>query len=543
MANTPIVDQFNNPSNDYVYPALSPCAGAGDNMFLEFLPNDSIGIIQGSNILESLSFASLKIPVTAFNSFNQVVQPGEVIFVPGLTKGLTTRSEGFVIPSLVSTDYTQNPFFMTVDLSINFYRNFQYSNINISAAADASNNLRIDTALTVQLTNALTKVIASYDPSMLTFSGTQDGYNFDVTNVHLTLIDTSSNGNSPFKNIGFTQDFYLDSSSSLPYAKYPNSAVQGVIMKLTYPPTNYAPRNADVNNINGINNSNQLEYPYYTYNNGVNIGPYKTIYDDWIYMNHLIDPVTIYSPIEVANFFSTITVTFDPSIKFGPFVGPIVTPILSGLTIDSSIIGDVTIQDCSIVDSSIFNCEIYRSDLRDVSTSITIQDSSIENVWINKFVIDPSLRIDIQHSLINDASIMNCTISDTSIFKSYIYDVSLLNCTLYNCQFDTVTFQNCRNITIDQDASISNNYLDPSTYYTKTIKSVAVGMGGPSTPTTMSSGDYLTWVQENNLWFKVGQFYAWTAAPDFSDTKNLINGFYVFNPHTFSVKLEYILFI
>lgn len=531
------VDLFNNPSNDYVYPALSPCAGGGDNMFLEFLPNDTIGVIQGSNTLESLSFASLKIPVNAFNSFNQVVQPGEVIFVPGLTKGLTNRTEGFLFPYLASTDEAQNPFFMNVDLSINFYKNFQYSNINISAVADVSNNIRIDTALSIQLANALAKVMASYDPSVLLFSGTQEGYNFDITNAHLTLIDTSTNPLSPFQNIGFTQEFFLDLSINTPYAKYPNSAIQGVVMKINYPADNYQTVGP------GVGNSNELSYPYNNYVNGVNQGPYKTVYDNWVYMNHLIDPVTIYTPIEVANFLSTITVTFDPSVSFGPFVGPIATPVLSGLVIDSSIIGDVTIQDCSIVDSSIFNCEIYRTDIRDVSASITIQDSSIENVWINQFIIDPIRRINIQTSLINDASIMNCTISDTSIFKSFIYDVSLVNCTLYNCEFDTVTFENCKNITINQTLDISTFYTDPSLYYTKTIKSVAVGMSGPSSDTVMSAGDYLTWVQENNFWFKVGQFYAWTSAPDFTDTKNLINGFYVFNPHTFPVKLEYMLFV
>jgi hypothetical protein len=103
--------------------------------------------------------------------------------------------------------------------------------------------------------------------------------------------------------------------------------------------------------------------------------------------------------------------------------------------------------------------------------------------------------------------------------------------------------ENCTFVTINQSADVSTFFTDSSTFYTKSVKSVAVGMGGPSSDTVMSAGDYLTWVQDNNLWFKVGEFYVWTSAPDYTDTKNLINGFYVFNPHNFAVKLEYILFI
>ena len=52
-------DVFNNPANNYVNPALTPCAGAGDDSYLEFLPNDQIGIVQGQNILASISFANV----------------------------------------------------------------------------------------------------------------------------------------------------------------------------------------------------------------------------------------------------------------------------------------------------------------------------------------------------------------------------------------------------------------------------------------------------------------------------------------------------
>lgn len=358
------IDLFNNPSNDYVYPALSPCAGAGDSMTLEFLPNDAIGIVQGSNVLESLSFASLKIPVTAFNSFIKTLQPGEVIFIPGLTKGLQTRTQGFTLPNFTANN--NNPFFMSMDLSIYFYKNFKSYNLDVEASANFSTNIPIDAALNLSLNNAASSVTSNYDPSTLLFTGSPAGYNFSISNVILTLIDASENINSPFPSIinastgqKITQLYNLpeDLSKSLTYAKYPNTAIQGIIMQIKFP--------ADSGS--------------------------KTVYDEWVYINHPTDPINIYDAVDVSVF-------VDPS------------------------------------------------------------------TW------------------------------------------------------------------------------DPSTYYTKTVKTLDVGLG-VSTPTVISAGDYLTWVQENNLWFKVGQFYAWTTAPDFTDTENLIDGFYIYNPHDFPVQISYMVFI
>jgi len=66
-------------------------------------------------------------------------------------------------------------------------------------------------------------------------------------------------------------------------------------------------------------------------------------------------------------------------------------------------------------------------------------------------------------------------------------------------------------------------------------------MSGASTSTTLSAGDYLYYVDTNNLWEKVGPVKIWlsTSDPADSNIENLITGFYVFNPHTYAIKIDY----
>lgn len=512
-------DVFNNSSNNYVNPALSPCAGAGDDSYLQFLPNKSIGIIQGSDILSSLSFSDIKIPVSSYSSQMKIIESGEVTFIPGLTKGLNFRSQSFILPEFSENDL--NPYFMIVDLSVGFYKNFKYYNFNIEASADYANNITINQALNIALTNIQAKITSVYDPSDLTFTGTQAGWDFNISSVELTLIDASQNAYSPFPavivgDVNVPQIFELEEDlfKRVLYAKYPNSAMQGIILKATYP-------DAEMD------------------------------YDKWVYLNHVTDIVTIYEPITIANFLTnlqkTITITFDPSITFGPFITDFTDASISIDVSDGSqsyvLAIDSSFATYDLADSSLYNCQLNL-------TSILL-NGTLENSWVNKdYPLLPygeSLaRVEISLSDINDCSIQNALLSDSSIYKSFLNDVSIVNCTLYNCSYDpsTVTLINCINIRINEsiDASISYS-LDSSTYYVPVVKTIEIGMSGGSNATQMSAGDYLEWITENEDWRKVGDLYIWTTAPDEDDTRNLIDGFYVYNPHDFQVQLEYLIFV
>ena len=512
-------DVFNNPTNNYVNPNLSPCAGAGDDSFLEFLPNDQIGIVQGSNILASISFSDIKIPITGYSTQKKVLEPGEVVFIPGLTKGLSYRSQSFKLLEFNSTDEDLNPFFMKADVSVGFYKNFKYYLFNLEASANYANNVNIADALNVALSNIQAKITSGYDPSDLSFTGTQLGWDFNIYNIELTLIDTSENSLSPFPNMGDIQDFVLeeDLEKMVLYAKYPNSAMQGILLKASYP--------AD-------------ESPY----------------NKWFQINHVTDMVTIYEPIQIDNFITnlqkTVTITFDSSITFGPFIGDNslgVTYFQEDVSIASI---NEFIFDCSVLTSDLIDSSIYGSNL---SLSSTLMTGVLENSWINKDNYfpygDPSNKVMVAFSTINDCSISNASITDSSIFKSLFFgdsSVVLTNCTLYNCTYDPslVHLINCTIVRINESIDCSISYdMDSSLYYTPIIKTIEVGMSGCSTSTAMTGGDYLEWITENQDWKKVGDLYIWTSAPDADDTRNLIDGFYAFNPQEFNIQIEYLIFV
>lgn len=745
-------DVFNNPSNDYVYPALSPCAGSGSDNFLEFI-DDGIGVVSGSKILAKIDFSDIKIPVSAYSIETKILGEQEVTYIPGLTKGLTKRQMSFLMPNnLVSTNENLNPFFFGIDLSINYYDSFKYSFKNIEASANYGENINLEDALNLVLNNLGIKVSATYDPSTLTFTGTMAGYDFEISNVNLFLIDVSENSSSPFSHLANADEYLLDNdvSNNISYAKYPNGGMQGVIMKGIYPSvTPLAP------------------------------------YDKWLYINHVSEFVTIYEPEIIENFISDVSmflgVGFDPSTIIGCgitepsasisfdipdsssniydiSVGPIGVVDVSGQIIDASIIFDVNLYDCTvsnsdvsvsyifsgvysdvsiyqslleiplllqgilfssllkgdsslsleldntliisdsslsnifingslindsylkdssinildpssnyniidnssvgdtslmyttilssslsstwvygsyanrsplnsiqlwdssvnksiIEDSSLFNSyvedvSIYGSYLNNVHSEIgeignsiivnsefsetffgesSIGDSSISggsiinnssyisnstilNSWTNTYRLtvnaslglyeyvmnDDTLGIDasfntvtIYNSEIWDSSINNAILIDCSIFRSYLVDVSLSGCTIYNSPLDPAFYvdslDNNRIILIDPSI---NNVIeltyDTSTYYRKVRKKLEVGLNGCSTSSSMSAGDYLEWITDNNFWNKFGQLYIWTSAPDCNDCgymKNLINGFYVYNPHPFNIKIEYMLFV
>jgi len=261
----------------------------------------------------------------------------------------------------------------------------------------------------------------------------------------------------------------------------------------------------------------------------------------------------------------------DSSILGGPTKA--IDSSLNGVYISEAELKNIDASLCEIhnsfiEDSVILQTSFYDSSLLSIiiNDAAIISNSVIQNSWTNAYQLwidpsnyiwviddptlplaDPSARIEIQGSSILDVSLYNVYVEDSSIYTSYISDASLINCTLYNVTVDpsTATLENCKIVQINmtQDCSIAWD-VDSSTYYQKYIKKLDVGMNGGSTETVMSAGDYLDYINTNDLWRQFGDMYAWTTAPDeCSDCHNLIDGFYVYNPHTFDVKIEYMLFV
>ena len=489
-------DVFNNSSNDYIYPGLSPCPGVADDTYLEFI-DDQIGIISGSEILSKIDFSDFKIPVSSYSTQIKVLSQGEVVYIPGLTKGLCKRQQGFTMPSLISTDEDKDLYFMEIDLSINYYKDFSYINSNIDASSNYTLNVDIDDALNIVFANANVNTTAVYDPSTFFFIGTVDGYDFEVTNVVISIIDTSENENSSFDHGVNASTYELEENLLLdiPYAKYPNGAMQGMILRGTYPSTSCDS-------------------------------------DQWVYMNNVVSPYIVYEDLLVYD--SSIITFLDPSTSLG--TKPTIGTLDASGTIDGSILTYNIISDGSISNSIISDSSIQNSIIYDTSISDSFLDYSQVNVT---YGLNQPIFSGME---IWDSSITYTNIVDSSIYGGFILDSSISNCTLYNVYLSNSTSVNNRTVLID--ASIYNVLSDSSTYYQKFSKKIDVGRNTPGTSKILSASEYLDYINSNNLWDKVGEFVSRISSIDPADsTKNLVGGFYVFNPQVFDVKIEYLLFV
>lgn len=559
------IDLFNNPSNDYIYPGLAPCPGAADDQYLTWTEN-GLAIIKGSQIVSEIGFNDLQTPVNSFSKQQVTLESGEVTFIPGLTKGLCNKNIGFLLPALNSSDLSLNPFFFELDFSINFYKNFSFTTLSIDVSADYEQNIDIEDAINIKFDSLGIKILSSYDPSILCFTGTTPGYEFYVTNMVLHIYDSSGTGAvhySPFA-YGANAEYYdleEDPSAFIPAMKYPNTAMQGLALKGIYP-------------------SDQAEC------------------DKWVYLHHVTDYVITYDPIEV-NYDSEVSTNLYISY---PYIG---TPpdgidyaytselfnvlidasdsiidvsiassnIINSINFENSNIRDCSIQVCSLGPNYILNTEFEEcsldgtSDYLYLSGSIVNNDSVLLNAimvnsWINvfKLLVNPSVgyiyvtddvsfnNVVVSGGEIWDSSINCAEISDASLYNCWIEDSSLYNCTTYNCTFGPRTLDvNTRDIMIDPSIQCEYDVIqDTSTFFLRHRRKVELGMSGCSVEDLMSAGDYLNLVTVNGWWKKVGEVYIWISAPDCDGdcvNKNLIDGFYVYNPHEFTVQIEYMVIV
>lgn len=249
-------DVFSNPSNNYIIPGLAPCSNIGDDAYVKFF-DDGVGVKRGADILQFLDLSGISILINSWVQEKKVIQSGEVIYVPGLDKGLTFQTQYFDI----SINEPNQQYYFIADVSLEYYYNFKYYNTNIHASADYSLNIDIEDALNIAIGNDNIKIEVSYDTSTLKFESTQEGYSFDVTNVVLTTIDSSTDTSSPFVDSS-TYTLIEDESRSLPAFKYPNGAMLGYVLKATYP------------------SEEDKE-------------------DRWIYMNHVKSPIEVYESVNV----------------------------------------------------------------------------------------------------------------------------------------------------------------------------------------------------------------------------------------------------
>jgi len=220
-------DLFNNLSNDYIYPDLAPCPGDSDENTFEFLPGNQIGIISGSSIIAAMGLNDIAINVDGWVQQTKYLQSGEITFITGLTKGISNQVQYFPWDGSVAYTGSNHGLYMSVNVSINYYKNFRYYQNAFFATSDSAEEITIEDAIDTKLSELGISIGSTYDTSGLTFTGSQSGYWFDVTAIDVSIWepDVSVWGESLVEDI----------SSAVPAFKYPNTAMLGYALKITYP--------------------------------------------------------------------------------------------------------------------------------------------------------------------------------------------------------------------------------------------------------------------------------------------------------------------
>lgn len=262
-----MVDLFNNNSNDYINPDLSPCAGSSDQYTFEFLPNQQVGIVSGDSIISAIPLGDIFEPVIGWVQQTKILQPGEITFIPGMTKGISNRLQYFPFIGLVRYNGELDKYYMSLDISINYYKNFKYYEDSIFVKSDHINGITIENALNIKLNERKINIEPVYDPSGLTFRGTQPGYTFNITSLDVSLF-------LPLEPQRF-ESLVEDVSSALPAFKYPNGAMLGYVLKVIYPPASNIEDSDKYIKINHV--PNFLEY---FVENRFIPGQYERFYDE-----------------------------------------------------------------------------------------------------------------------------------------------------------------------------------------------------------------------------------------------------------------------
>lgn len=237
------IDLFNPTSNNYINPELPECPGsAAENTTLEFLNGKKIGVISGSDILVSTELGDISEIVTAWSRQTKIVESGEVTFIQGLTKGISNRTQRFLFDGSTIYNGVEHDLYMSANLQINYYRNFRYYDVSLFVTSDPENSIRFENALNIVFGENNISVTATYDPSGLTFVGSPAGYSFDITSIDVSvwLPDTSIYGSPMVEDV----------SAEIPAFKYPNTAMLGYVLKVTYPiDSNESDRFVNINHI------------------------------------------------------------------------------------------------------------------------------------------------------------------------------------------------------------------------------------------------------------------------------------------------------
>ena len=412
-----MADLFNNPTNNYVNPDISPCQSASDDMFLEFV-KDGLGIVSGKDIIEKIDFSDLKVNVTAYTKQTKILAGGELFYLQGLTKKPQEGRQFFEFPVDSSLDLYND----VISVSISVLEGFREVTKGLTVTGDEELNTRFIDALNLELSNLKINVksFLSEDEKYIIFEGINAGYIFNINSVVWNDIDLVE-----------------DKSQKVDFVKYPNGAVQSIVLKTEFPvPTPECP------------------------------------YDRYLLINHVDNPIIKYDKVDINNFISSaesyFDINFDPNTEFecgisessvgfpevviNPFeediqeylfnklyINLILSPFILSNRIDGSTIDNELLEDLDIYNSNISNSSVTHSNL---TTSILL-DSLLKNVYANE--------INGNGLVVEEGSLENSTILSSNITGS-----KLLR---FNLETDSTDNSNNISYSIIEDAKLTGSIL------------------------------------------------------------------------------------
>lgn len=488
--NRPKADVFKNATNNYAYPDKEACSGDADTTYFEFFPKENIGLIRGSNILSKINFQDFRIEVDSWNQETKIFEPGEISYVPGLTKGLMRETHVFPFPELNSNDISLDQYFMEIDASVSYFKNFTNYDKAVSASGDYEDRMGIESALNNELDTLNIPVSSDYDNDSISFTGNNDGFNYNIDNIQLTIIDASVDPNSPFdpsivngERVPRVYTLKEDSDKYIPSAKYPNGAFRGVLMKVDYPEDYYG---------DSLMDPDKYIYIHHVHN-------LVTFYDSSVInitrdvsVNYIVTrDSSIYNYIGVSKPFYDIDFSIqdiscnidtsagpypDTSIYDGTTYGIFYNNTIYDETIDGSIISDHNVLDSSVINISLEESYIFGGQYTDASLSNMIIEKTIINsgIFIDGSIFDSSILYPISENYyMYNTYIDNMTSNGNNIFDNNVIEGSNLDLDTILCS--DINSTNIVDSSIVRGTISDSDISDTSIYSTKVVNSILSG--------------------------------------------------------------------
>ena len=534
MSTTPLFGQYYNNSSQSTYQSSNyKCSlqtSEDENMVV--FGNKTLELRDSNeNLISSINLGNINVSgISEWASNSVIINPGESILLPGLEYGKSYETIYFRIPDNI-IQYNGFENYLNAEFDIFFSSNFKLRSYHIQISLDKNNITDICSRINQVISGA--SISPTINVSLKTvsishyivFSSTLEGYEFDIKNFNIYPVwQTSEFSDSPFLTCYNFEDasssFLLSSGikDSITWAEN-NIKGESTYTIITgnnatgfYGHSDYADKDASIyyQTIDSSSDSSILQLIYSSDSSISEIIPDSSLLDEIDnYFNHFQNASLLDASINLLlnEYGSKCTygygISDDESLKVNPFKYPngagqiwmIIPEFPSDITSDNAYIkiNHVSSQiplfyDSGKIDSSTGEILYKKQDVNVIAT----EKDEIEKYNVN------SLKLPV------------FTLSDTStdITPQVLENISRIWKSSY---------------TVIYDPSVADSSINETEIY-------KIGMY-----------KYLQEIDSAGLWTSISQEYSLITAKDDPNTnsKNLANSIFIYNPQVYPVKVIY----